>query len=420
MARKMRKFSDGGALGKYNRRMADIEKDFKKDSAGKSGRALEVLEAKRMQRKADAEDDRAKRTGGDRTATRKAEFDAEKNLSRTRKFGADKPAAAAEPAKTSTPAAAATPVAEKAKPQSFAAAFKDARSRLGAGKTFTYNGKSFTTNIAGEGRKRTNNSASTAASTPVKAASTPVKAASTPVKAASTPVKAASTPVKAASTTVATKVQGPSTKGPLNPNSIAGMISRGSISNPFKGLRLTNDADMRAYYKQQIKERAEGKAKGGKINKEKTMKKMAKGGSTPPQPTAAERKADAKFRESVKKEKVTPENAAAIGRGNRSEKRFAKGGVTKEMPSSNQMGSLGMAKGGKAKMKPAAKAKGKPFAATKFGAAMMKKSADTKGRAMPKFAKGGSIDGCAVRGKTKGKMMAMGGMTGYKKGGKTC
>jgi hypothetical protein len=51
---------------------------------------------------------------------------------------------------------------------------------------------------------------------------------------------------------------------------------------------------------------------------------------------------------------------------------------------------------------------------------MMKKSADTEGRAMKKFAKGGSIDGCAQRGKTKTKQvtMARGGM--MKKGGKTC
>jgi hypothetical protein len=59
----------------------------------------------------------------------------------------------------------------------------------------------------------------------------------------------------------------------------------------------------------------------------------------------------------------------------------------------------GMAKGGKA---------------TKFGAAMVKKSADTKGRAMVKkagggkcYAKGGSIDGCAVKGKTKTSMIKM-------------
>jgi hypothetical protein len=121
--------------------------------------------------------------------------------------------------------------------------------------------------------------------------------------------------------------------------------------------------------------------------------------SMPPQPSAADRASDAKFRKSVKDLKVTPENAAAIGRGNRS---------------------TGMAKGGKM--------------APKFGAAMVKKSADTKGRAMVKkagggkcYASGGSVssaskraDGCATKGKTKGKMMAMGGMAGYKRGGKTC
>ena len=68
----------------------------------------------------------------------------------------------------------------------------------------------------------------------------------------------------------------------------------------------------------------------------------------------------------------------------------------------------GMAKGGKAT----------PFAATKFGKAMVKKSADTKGRAMVKkagggkcYAKGGSIDGIAIKGKTKAKRVTM------KKGG---
>jgi hypothetical protein len=40
--------------------------------------------------------------------------------------------------------------------------------------------------------------------------------------------------------------------------------------------------------------------------------------NTPPQPTAAEREADRKRREEYAKMKVTPENAAAIGRGNRS------------------------------------------------------------------------------------------------------
>ena len=66
-------------------------------------------------------------------------------------------------------------------------------------------------------------------------------------------------------------------------------------------------------------------------------------------------------------------------------KGYAAGGVTKIMPTSKQMGDLNMAKGG---------------SADKAGRALVKKSADTKGRAM-KFAKGGSIDGIAQRGKTK-------------------
>jgi len=46
----------------------------------------------------------------------------------------------------------------------------------------------------------------------------------------------------------------------------------------------------------------------------------------PPQPTAAEREAERKRREEYAKMKVTPENAAAIGRGNRSPG-YKKGGA---------------------------------------------------------------------------------------------
>ena len=52
--------------------------------------------------------------------------------------------------------------------------------------------------------------------------------------------------------------------------------------------------------------------------------------------------------------------------------------------------------------------------ADKMGRAMKKKSADTMGRAMKKYAKGGSIDGCATKGKTKGTMIQMA------KGGGAC
>ena len=138
-----------------------------------------------------------------------------------------------------------------------------------------------------------------------------------------------------------------------------------------------------------------------RARKNKTMSSDSSTGGPDTVPATPERN---EFRKEMMKRNATP----GMSRGGKM-KKYAAGGVTKEMPSSKAMGSMNMAKGGKTKMKPAAKgkAKGNPFAATKFGAAMMKKSADTKGRAMPKFAKGGSIDGCAVRGKTKAKRVTM-------------
>jgi hypothetical protein len=321
--------------------------------------------------------------------------------------------------------------AEKAKPQTFGAAFKEARARLGSGKTFTYNGKSFTTNIAGEGRK----APAAADKTPVKVPRnyniSPENRKAIDAAAKKTPFSkfdskafddlktgtnsyGAANIGKPAPAAVKVKAEsGPSTRRGLKPNSIAGMVASGNIPNPFKGLRLTNDADMRAYYKQQYKERTEGKAKGGQITKKKPMpmggkqlmplkKKLTKEpitGGPDTVPATPERN---EFRKEMMRRNATP----GMKKGGKM-KKYAAGGVTKEMPSSKAMGSLGMAKGGKAKMKPAAKGKAKSFAATKFGAAMMKKSADTKGRALPKFAKGGSIDGCAVRGKTKAKRVTM-------------
>ena len=397
MARKMRKFSEGGALGKYARRMADIEKDRKIALA--KGKNADVVEAKAAQRKADAEDDRAKRTGADRTATRAAERLAESNLTKTRKYGAPQSVTK----DTAAPAAvAATVETAKAKPQSFSAAFKDARARLGAGKTFTFNGKSFTTNVAGEGRKAAPTAGKSAAASPSVKQNAAKLLPTGKSKSDIRPIP--TTPAKTTVTPLAAKkgLSGAEYERALKTGTIPGTASAEDRANLMATIKAKRDA---------------GYAKGGSIKKEKTMKYRS-GGSTPPQPTAADRKSDAKFRESIKNLKVTPEQAAAIGRGNRSEastakpKKYAAGGVTKEMPSSKAMGSLGMAKGGKAKAK--------SFAATKFGAALMKKSADTKGRAMvkkacggsmKKYAKGGSIDGCAVRGKTKAKRVTM------KKGG---
>jgi hypothetical protein len=136
-----------------------------------------------------------------------------------------------------------------------------------------------------------------------------------------------------------------------------------------------------------------GHAKGGNV------KKMAMGGM----PAGASATTTARPTTTAAKPAVsssgpiTRENLAARKAANTAAK-AARGNTT------------GMAKGGKA---------------TKFGKALVKKSADTKGRAMMKkagggkcYASGGSVssaskraDGCAVKGKTKGKMLARGGKT---------
>jgi hypothetical protein len=179
-------FKEGGRADMLrDRRMKDIEKDYKIALA--KGKNEGVAKAKYEQRKADAADDYAKRTKADRTATRAAEKASEaaltearrtKGMSITRrdmatdfkKYFADKPmtAKAAEPAKAAETAAA-------AKPSSFNAAFKAARKDLGAGKTFTYNGKSYTTNMAGEGRKSSTSGGTGRVVTPARV--TPVAAA---------------------------------------------------------------------------------------------------------------------------------------------------------------------------------------------------------------------------------------------------
>jgi hypothetical protein len=369
MARTMKKFSAGGAQGRYDRRMKDIEKDYAKAAANKTGKAAEVAEAKRQQRIADAKDDLAKRTGADRSATRAAERTAESNLTKTRKYGAPKAvtteASASEPKVATIAAPVKSGLATPAKKPTASKTPVKAADKPKPSAADTARGKFFQDSLA-----KTNFKAS------ARRAEAPI-APSKFDKAAFDKLKAGKVDTLKTDTKAGTLKTGTGTSrltraaDPKDTSAAASRARAGaalSYLNPFsyiKGVKRQDPSEV-------------NKAKGGKIMK------YSKGGSTPPKPTAAERAADAKFRKSVKDIKVTPENAAAIGRGNRSER-------------------PGMAKGGKAKAK--------PFAATKFGAAMKKKSADTKGRAMMKFAKGGSIDGCAVKGKTKASMVKM------KKGG---
>ncbi len=389
MARKMRKFSAGGAQGKYDRRMADIKKDFEKDSAGKSGKALEVLAAKRAQRTADAKDDLAKRTGADRTATRAAERLAESNLTKTRKYGAPQSVTkdtAGPTGKVTDTLGALTAPKSGIKPQSFGAAFKEARSRLGAGKTFTFNGKSYTTNIAGEGRKPTSGrtGTGTGASTSSTNKGSGASTSSTNTGAAAVAKQKDTTPVKQKDTVSAAKPK--ESAASLTTKEAAERARMATLKgNPGRQARFAdilgfgkaNALDHRAKVAAQqeriakeqagrakeqaaknqqraatarkeefINRKVEGEtglqrvarinretaamAKGGAVKKKETTMKYRSGGSTPPKPTAADRAADAKFRKSIKNLKPTPEQAAAIGRANRSSG-YAKGGKVKKM-----------------------------------------------------------------------------------------
>jgi hypothetical protein len=377
MARKMRKFSAGGAQGKYDRRMADIEKDYQNAMKRKTGRAAEVAAAKRDQRKADAEDDRAKRMGLDRTKTREAERNAEYNLTRTRRSGAAMPAVTKDeliaPGKMteglSIPkmdsSIGAKPVAAK-KPTVRKAADKPTPADTARSKFFQ------------DSLRKTN------FKTAARMAEAPIAASKFDSKAFAD-LKAKAGADKTPTTTGGTALRGRPGGTPLV------RFGKDVANDPARAVKLATlkkaaeAPGATAYAKDRYKSAVSSGmyAKGGKVKKEKTMK-YAKGGSTPPKPSAADRARSKKHLDELKKLKPTAEEGKVLGSANRSE-------------------GPGMKKGGKAKS----------FAATKFGKALVKKSADTKGRAMVKMAAGGSAskraDGCAIKGKTKGKMLARGG-----------
>lgn len=155
--RKTKKFSEGGKAGRAERmrarRMADIEKDYKIALA--KGKSEKVAQAKRDQRIADAKDDYAKRTGADRTETRAAEKAAEARLKAARRSPntAEKSSPSTpdkvDTPKVDTPAKAETPkVGTSSGKQTFSQAF--AAARKDGTKTFTWNGKPYTTEMRGE------------------------------------------------------------------------------------------------------------------------------------------------------------------------------------------------------------------------------------------------------------------------------
>lgn len=360
--RKMRKFAEGGRASRgqarYDRMIKDIESDYakKKDRPGRAG---EVAKAKYEQRMADAKDDLAKARGEDRAATRAAEKAAERNLSMTRKFGAVKTAVKAD---------------DVAKVSSTDDVLKSVP------------------------KPQMPSKASDTKPTPRRAAPTPTRRA---------PAKQEEKPAAAAKPAAATlpAPRGNITFGKQEVAKPQPKLSPGQTAYNARAAQTRADQAQRARWSSveaqgakdaklyQLKAAAEAPGASQFAKDRYRMAKetgmYASGGTvkkkpTPPQPTPEEiRKRNAQ-NESLKKAKPTPADVSAIGRGNRSS---------------------GMKKGGTVMKK-----------ATKFGAAMKKKSVDTMGRAMMKkagggkcYAKGGSVssraDGCATKGKTKGKMV---------------
>ena len=378
--RKMKKFAEGGRASRgqarYDRMMKDIESDYakKKDRPGRAG---EVAKAKYEQRMADAKDDLAKARGEDRSQTRAAEKAAERNLTTTRKYGAVKSVVKADDVAKVGPMDDLLKSAPKPQMPSKPEAKPTRRA------------------------------------TPAPTRRAPAKQEEKPTA----PVKpAAATPAPASKGTpppkpaVTAKTQ--PTRSEMARARMGKLIGYGGTSSADAATRARTDA-MRADQAQrarwssveaqgardaklyQLKAAAEAPGASqfakDRYRMAKETGRYASGGTvkkkpTPPQPTPAERAASKRQDEALKKTKPSAADAAAIGRGNRSS---------------------GMKKGGTVMKK-----------ATKFGAAMKKKSADTMGRAMVKkagggkcYAKGGSVssraDGCAVKGKTKAKMVAM-------------
>ena len=408
--RKMKKFADGGSdkyKARYDRKVADIESDYEKAKGRKTGRAAEVAKAKYEQRMADAKDDLAKWTKSDRTATRAAESAAEKNLSMTRKFGARSSEGLVAKAESKladkAPLSSVDTTGGKSKPSSFKEAFAAARKNpeaMNAGK-FTWNGKSYSTAIAGEKKaapKITRPAPKSTGAAP-KVESKPTAKATTPAPAAK-----ATTPAPAA------KAKDPFAKdktGNYVDTSSAGSRARLAGRFGISGGKPSGAYGALADIARKKDEEKAAKAKAEEANRKAKVPvtrlgadpygfNKAKGGSV------KKYKDGGPVMESKRKpidmrRAILGSDKEIVGRANRTpHEPIPKKGPDKPKQKLGRMGEKGYAKGGKVMKK---------------GADGIAKKGKTKGM-MPKmacggkgYAKGGSIDGIAMKGKTHCKGM---------------
>ena len=272
----------------------------------------------------------------------------------------------------------------KTEPTSFAEAFRAERKEKGSGSTFSWKGKSYSTNMASD------KSTPTVRKTPSAAPKTNAPKADAPKPSTPDFSKA-----KIPAMLKASDKGAPSASSDFSKARVPSMLKPSGSSAPAKKRPFFGEDGIIAGYDSAAtaaKKDAEGKAKdkaGNPFYRSYRDKAggMAKGGSTeyPIRIDLDKAKRDTAARDAKAAAKRTPREEAekkAMEKKYPFNKYASGGGVTKQMPSAKGMGSMGMAKGG------GAERKGKT---------------STK---MVKMAKGGSIDGIAQRGKTRCKGMS--------------
>ena len=415
----MLKFADGGSdryKARMDRKTADIEKDYKIALA--KGKNADVAKAKYEQRKADAADDYAKRTGADRSSTRAAESAAVSALKEARRTNGrsiqmrdtleknNKPLEI----KSSTDSilkglsAPSLTTTKKATPK----ATTSTRSGTGRSGTGSASAPRSTTGATStsktpEVNARTKEFLSKTSLLPKKDTGSGTPSTAPRLNIQTPPLLRADPKVQkqADARKAMTEARDKRRKavgdffgaiptpalfgGSSKPKDTVNAAAKAAIAKGKDPNASGWDKSQARYYSRYYDANGVKKSMDGVIYKKGgKVKKYAGGGSVAPQPTAAERAESRKQDERLKKAKVTTKEGKVIDSANRSE------------------GTMKKAKGG--------------FMASKFGKALVKKSADTKGRAMMKkagggscYAKGGSVssraDGCAIKGKTKVKMV---------------
>lgn len=388
-----KRYAEGGSTdrnkARYDRKVADIESDYKKAQERKTGRAAEVAKAKYEQRMADAKDDLAKWTGSDRSQTSAAEKAAERNLTMTRRFGSaepkfdDKPLGSARPSDAelskiaeSAGAAARQGMADTGK---FGEAFKAARAA--GDKTFTWRGKSYNTKLASEGAPR---SVARPAATSARPAATSARPAAAPPGRSATTTPAAGRGTSTGAKVAAAVAGGPSViaAGEGARSGVRAAFSPAAKPQPTQSQRYSaRAAELAAEAR---REAAEEKATGS-AGARARLKNMFGFGSS-----AAER-ASKMYTQSAQSSAKQERALAESKRRDAAEQAAEAAAKAKKRAERIAAGS-----------RPGATSTEKFYAkypdAMKKGGKVAKKPAPVK-----KYAKGGKIDGCAVRGMTKAK-----------------